>query len=218
VDTALLTEHERHFRWTGDGLGYLHDEYAFLALMALASQDEQIKSKLITVPDTRACTMEVAIHEIENESLGRLNRLPIDQAEQELSSIRARNGITKIDREQLNSSDRAIFDRIQRTAYAPGIRENSFIVDLESLKLLARTAALKFELSKKDAIDSGGDIHAVGKSIDALNLDMRARMGLNMLNKIGEKFPSDWFKQKEQIAPAIAAIKKQDAARMTKKK
>jgi hypothetical protein len=27
VDTALLTEHERHFRWTGDGLGYLHDEY-----------------------------------------------------------------------------------------------------------------------------------------------------------------------------------------------
>ncbi len=192
--------------------------YAFLALMTLASQDEQIKSKLITVPDMKVCTMEVAIHEIENESFGRMNKLPIPQAEKELSAMRVRNGVTKIDRDKLNSSDRSIFDRIQRTAYAPGIRENSFVADLESLKLLARTAALKFELSKKDAIDSGGDINSVGKSIDALDLDMRARMGLNMLNKIGEKFPSDWLKQKEQMAPAIAAIKKQDAARMSKKK
>jgi hypothetical protein len=30
VDVALLTKHEEHFRWTGDGLGYLHDEYSRL--------------------------------------------------------------------------------------------------------------------------------------------------------------------------------------------
>jgi hypothetical protein len=31
VDTVLLTEHERHFRWTGDGLCYLHEQHSVLA-------------------------------------------------------------------------------------------------------------------------------------------------------------------------------------------
>jgi len=67
---------------------------------------------------------------------------------------------------------------------------------------------MKYELGKKDAVDSGGDTNAVGKSVQALALDGRAQMGFGMLEKIADKYPSDWFKQHEQMAPAIDAIKK----------
>jgi hypothetical protein len=172
----------------------------------------------VTAPQAKGCTTETALHEIETESLDRLQRLPLIEANKELQAMRIRNGGGKVDRDKLNGSDRAIFDRIQRTAYAPASREKLFITNLESLKLLARTAALKYELGKKDAIDSGGDVNAVGNSVAALNLDARSKMGFGMLDKITDKFPSDWFIQKQRMAPAIDAIKKQDAARMAKKK
>ena len=112
-----------------------------------------------------------------------------------------RNGGGKVDRDKLNGNDRTIFDRIQRTAYAPANREKNFITNIESLKLLARSASLKYELGKKDAVDSGGDINAVGKSVGALNLDERAKMGFGMLDKIADKYPSDWFIQKQKWLP-----------------
>jgi len=186
--------------------------YAFLAVMKAAAD------QLITVPGSKTCTMEFAIHEVENESFERLNHLPMADAQKDLKGLLDRNHVTKLDREQLGASDRAIYDRIQRTVYAPAAREESFIVDLESLKLLARSAALKFDLGRKDAIDSGGDINAVGKSVGALNLDARGRMGFNMLDKIAEKYPSDWLKQQQRSAPAIEAIERQDAARITSRK
>jgi hypothetical protein len=192
--------------------------YAFLAIMMVASEDKEIQDNLVTAPQAKGCTTETALHEIETESLDRLQRLPLIEANKELQAMRIRNGGGKVDRDKLNGSDRAIFDRIQRTAYAPASREKLFITNLESLKLLARTAALKYELGKKDAIDSGGDVNAVGNSVAALNLDARSKMGFGMLDKITDKFPSDWFIQKQRMAPAIDAIKKQDAARMAKKK
>jgi hypothetical protein len=192
--------------------------YAFLAVMTMASQDQQIQDNLVTTPETKGCTLEAALDEIEQESLGRLERLPLAQASKELTAIQMRSGGGKVDPDKLNGSDRAIFDRIQRTAYAPANREKNFITNIESLKLLARSASLKYELGKKDAVDSGGDINAVGKSAGALNLDERAKMGFGMLDKIADKYPSDWFIQKQKMAPVIDAIKKQDAARMSKKK
>jgi hypothetical protein len=191
--------------------------YAFLAVMAVASDDPQIQKDLVTIPAGTGCIMETALHEIEQESLDKLSRLPIAQANKEIKAIQARNGGGKVDRDKLNSADREILDRLQRNAFVPANREKSFITNLESLKLLARSAALKFESGKKDAVDSGGDINAIGNSIAAINLDIRSRMGLNMLDRIAEKYPSDWFKQKERIAPVIDAIKKQDAARVSKK-
>jgi hypothetical protein len=192
--------------------------YAFLAVMMMASQDQQIQDHLVTDPETKDCTLEMALHEIERESLGRLERLPLAQASKELTAIQMRIGGGKVDRDKLYGNDRAIFDRLQRTTFAPANREQNFITNIESLKLLARSASLKYELGKKDAVDSGGDINAVGKSVGALKLDERAKMGLNMLDKIADKYPSDWFIQKQKMAPVTEAIKKQDAARMSKKK
>jgi chromosome condensin MukBEF MukE localization factor len=83
--------------------------------------------------------IEAALHEIELESLGRLERLPLAQASKELTAIQMRSGGGKVDRDKLNGNDRAIFDRIQRTAYAPANREKNFITNIESLKLLARS-------------------------------------------------------------------------------
>ncbi|MET4603257.1 hypothetical protein ABIB90_002735 [Bradyrhizobium sp. JR4.1] len=191
--------------------------YAFLAVMMVASEDKTIQDKLVTEPATKSCNLENALHEIELESLGRLGRLPLAQASRELEAMQGRMGGGKIDRDKLNASDRAIFDRLQRTAYVPAQREKLFITNLESLKLLARTSAMKFELGKKDATDSGGDIDSVGQSVAALNLDARAKMGFGMLEKIAEKYPSDWFKQRQAIAPQIETIKKENAARTSKK-
>ena len=192
--------------------------YAFLAVMFVASDDKKVQDNLVTSPEPKGCNLETALNEIELESLTRIDRLPLTDASNEIQAMRARNGGNKIDRDALNASDRAIFDRIQRNAYAPATREKTFITNLESLKLLARASFLKYELGKKDAIDSGGDIHAVGNSVAALNPDDRTEFGLGMLNKIAEKYPSDWFIQKERMAPAIEAVKKEDAARMAKNK
>jgi hypothetical protein len=147
----------------------------------------------------------------------RLQKLPLAQASQEITAMRARNGGRKLHPENLNAADRTIFDKWQRSAYVPALREKQFITNLESLKLLARTSAMKFELGKKDAIDSGGDIDSVGTSISALKLDTRAKIGFNMLDKIADKYPSDWFKQHAAIKPAVDAIKEEDAARLRAK-
>lgn len=191
---------------------------AFLAVMFVAPDDKSIQDNLITVPEAKGCTLETAIHEIEKESLDRLQRLPLTESNRELEAMRARTGGAKINRENLGAGDRAIFDRIQRTSFVPAWREKTFITNLESLKLLARVATMKYELGKKDAVDSGGDIQAVGTSIAALNLDARTKMGFGMLEKIADKFPSEWFKEKERLAPAMEAIKKESAAHTTKKK
>jgi hypothetical protein len=191
--------------------------YAFLAVMAAASESDEIKNDLVTEPVANGCNLESALHSVELESMQRLQKLPLAQASQEITAMRARNGGRKLHPENLNAADRTIFDKWQRSAYVPALREKQFITNLESLKLLARTSAMKFELGKKDAIDSGGDIDSVGTSISALKLDTRAKIGFNMLDKIADKYPSDWFKQHAAIKPAVDAIKKEDAARLRAK-
>jgi hypothetical protein len=192
--------------------------YAFLAVMMAASEDKAIQDNLITTPNSKDCNLESALNAIELESLGRLEQLPIVKANEELQAMQRRIGGSKIDREKLNASDHAIFDRLERTAYVPAQREKLFITNLESLKLLARVSLMKFELGKKDAVDSGGDIASVGQSISALNPDARTKMGFGMLDRIAEKYPSDWYQQHEAMMPKIESIKREDAARMTKKK
>jgi hypothetical protein len=58
--------------------------------------------------------------------------------------------------------------------------------------LLSRVSAMKFDLDKMDAIDSGGAIDSVGKSVSALNLNARTKMGFGILDKIADKYPSDF--------------------------
>ena len=88
--------------------------------------------------------------------------------------------------------DKAALERLERKL-APAFREHQFVADLELLKGLARMAELKHQLQKKDAIDSGGDINAVGQSMDRERLK-RDQLILAILKKIADDIPSEWSK------------------------
>jgi hypothetical protein len=182
--------------------------------MAVASEIE--KKTPFSEPDSgKGCTLEVALHEIEQESWGRVDGLNVAQANKEMNELAQRNGGGKIDREKLNFEDRAAFDRLQR-AVVPAMRERSFIVDLESLKLLTRTAALKFELGKKDTIDSKRS--AIPLQNCTRSSMKRSKLAFNVLTKIAENYPSDWAKQKEALGKIADRFKKQGADKQSKSK
>jgi hypothetical protein len=84
--------------------------YAFLGIMAVASEDKSIQDHLITTPAVRGCDLENAVNAIELESVDRLEQLQLVQANGKLQAMRRRISSGKIDRETLNMNDRAIFD------------------------------------------------------------------------------------------------------------
>jgi hypothetical protein len=181
--------------------------YSVLKLMEISVNDPSLKGDAINVPSqTQNCTMEVAVHMVENESIEKMIKLPLADANKEMAAIRQRtkgNG-----RDAMSMQDRASYDRLMRTALVPGNHEKSFVDDLEMIKLLARASDLKYQFSKKDAVDSGGDFDSVGKSIDAMNLDGRTKLALLMLSKIGDKYPSDYIQQRRKIQPLVQAAQK----------
>jgi hypothetical protein len=106
----------------------------------------------------------------------------------------------------LSPQDRAVYDSIVRTALAPAQHEQSFIGDIEGLKNIVRAADLKFQVSKKDAVDSGGDINAVGQTISRMSLDKRMRFGLGILTIVAETFPSRWMQEKQEVQRIMGQI------------
>lgn len=147
------------------------------------------------------CTLVAALHLVEHESITKLNQLPINEATQKLIELRSKSPTPSgtIDRNRLSPQERASYDSIMRTAIAPGIHEETFIGDLEGLKNIVKAADLKFQASKKDAVDSGGEVTAIGQTLSKSNLDNRTRLGLALLAAIAETFPSEWLQQKKQI-------------------
>ena len=114
--------------------------------------------------------------------------------------------------------DKATLERLERKL-APALREQQFISDLEVLKGLTRMAELKHQLQKKDAIDSGGDIDAVGQSMDRERLEDRDQLFLRVLKKIADDIPSEWSKNMQAVtrsADPAATQAKEQRARPTK--
>jgi len=94
-------------------------------------------------------------------------------------------------------------------------KERALISDLESLKGLAKLAAMKFEADTKDAADSGGDANALGRTIATQVADNRRRFYLATLAKIAADYPSDWDKQAQRTKAGeqgAAGAKAQDRA------
>lgn len=185
-------------------------EYSrYLVLIGLRFMDEIPELKRqneISVPQSFAvCTLEVGLHSVEQESLEKISKIDLTKDVAELNAISARSKKTpegKIDRPQLKHEDRAALERLERKM-APALRERQFIADLENLKELTRTADLKYQMQKKDAVDSGGDIKAVGMSIDAMDLDMRTKFYLGLLKKIADDVPSEWSTNMEKMTDAV---------------
>ena len=146
-----------------------------------------------------------AVHLVENESITKLNQLPIKEASQTLLEFRSKSHTPSgvIDRDQLTPQDRAVYDSILRNTMAPVNRETTFIGVIEGLKNIVKAADLKFQTGKKDATDSGGDINAVGQTMNKMTLEKRITFGLAPLNAISKTFPSEWVQQQEQMQQII---------------
>src|SRR5262249_46321603 len=126
---------------------------------------------------------------------------PLDEAARTTKALANKFPSGKIDRDQLSPHDRAVYDSVIRTTWAPARREQLFIRDLEGLKNLARAADLTFQTSKKDAVDSGGDFNAIGQTLSKmLPLDKRTSFGLVILAAVAKDFPSEWLQLREQMA------------------
>jgi hypothetical protein len=154
------------------------------------------------VPKARSdCSVEVALHTVEVEGLARLGRMNVNDVGQ-LSAIQNRSPKSPdraIDRARMHYDDKAVLERLERKL-APAFRERQFVADLELLKGLTRMAELKHQLQKKDAIDSGGDIDAVGQSMDRERLEKRDQLFLAILKKIADDIPSEWSKDMQAVS------------------
>jgi len=186
--------------------------YEIILGMRYAAKSDDFKGiDDISVPprsDFEQCNLIAALHLVEHQSITKLNQLPITEASQTFQALAKRSPTGKIDRNQLTPQDRAVYDGIIRNVMAPARREQSFQGDLENLKNIAKAADLKFQAGKKDAVDSGGDINAVGQTIDKMNLDTRMRFGLGILRVVAETFPSEWVRQQEQIQKMMKPSKR----------
>jgi hypothetical protein len=131
-------------------------------------------------PEFEHCSLAAALHLVEHESIKKLNALPIKENAPKIAALAKKSPTGKVDRSQLSPQDRAVYDSIIRTTLAPAQREQSFLGDIEGLKSIAKAADLKFQASKKDAVDSGGDINAVGQTVSRMSLDKRMRFGLDV--------------------------------------
>jgi hypothetical protein len=184
--------------------------YGIILVMRYIAQTDDFKGvdevSVPPQPEFEHCTLAAALHLVEHESIKKLNALPIKEAAQKIAALAKKSPTGKVDRGQLSPQDRAAYDSIVRTAFAPAQHEQSFIGDIEGLKNIVRATDLKFQASKKDAVDSGGDINAVGQTVSRMSLDKRVRFGLGILTLVAEAFPSQWMQEKEEIQKTMEQI------------
>jgi hypothetical protein len=171
--------------------------YYFGLLSALRLLHEATEHKDVSTPKTTSdCSIEVALHSVEKESLERLGGKQLSNDLAQLTAIQQRSpkgSDGAIDRGRMRHEDKAALERLERKL-APAFREHQFVSDLEVLKGLARMAELKHQLQKKDATDSAGDINAIGRSMTRERLERRDELFLAVLKKIADNIPSEWSK------------------------
>ena len=198
--------------------------FGLLVVLRLVDQANERKDSVSTPTALSDCSIEVALHTVELESLERIGRMDVNNDVSQLTAIQKRSPKSPdgaIDRGHMRYEDKAALERLERKL-APAFREQQFVSDLELLKGLARMAELKHQLQKKDAIDSGGDINAVGQSMDRERLEKRDQLLLAILKKIADDIPSEWSKNMQAVtrsadpAPAPSQAKKQRNAQPAK--
>ncbi|MEY9555940.1 hypothetical protein ABIF67_010005 [Bradyrhizobium japonicum] len=171
--------------------------FGLLVVLRMVDQANERKDSVSTPAAISGCSVEIALHTVERESLERIGRMDVNNDVSQLTAIQNRSPKGPdgaIDRARMRYEDRTALERLERKL-APAFREHQFISDLELLKGLTRMAELKYQLQKKDAIDSGGDVNAVGQSMDRERLEKRDELFIRVLKKIADDIPSEWAKQ-----------------------
>lgn len=189
----LVQVADKNYRWNTEvqegNPDYIYQ--AGLSLMRLANANPDIT----TPPVNRSCTIELALHVLEDESTSKFNAIDTTRGHETLQAIRKKYNMQKIDRPKLSAADQNTYDMIMNDVITPANREIQFMSDIENIKYVAKAAELIYETSKVDLANSGGDYAAVGQTIakkaEKKEFSDPMTIGIGVLRKIGEKIPSE---------------------------
>ncbi len=202
---------DREYRWLEQPEEKDPDFIIYSALQLLRLT---IKENNISTPTSPSCTLEYALHSLENKAIEKLNagNARLNSAMDELKSILSKYGMDKLDRSRLSKADLKKVNELINGVINPMRRHREFIQDIENIKLMARVSDITYESNIKDIAFSGGDIKAIGKTIqrrnksNEFNENMQIAMGL--WTKINEKIPSDIVNEWDELEGAAKSNKK----------
>ena len=175
--------------------------YASFKLIGL-----MLKDRTITTPSASVCSLDLALHKVEDEAITKLNAggARSESASVELNAILAKYRMTKIDKSRLSKQDLDKVNQLENDVIHPMGRHADFINDLENIKTMARASEILYQANKQDISFSGGAPEALGKTIQrqAANneLDEPTKLAVGLWVKINDKVPSDFAKNWEAAA------------------
>lgn len=164
------------------------------ALLFLRSQ---INDNYISTPASSECTLEYALHSIEKEAIDNLNsgNERLENAMKNYKNILEKYGIEELDRALLSKDDLDTVNKLTYEIFIPMQRHVDFIKDIENIKLMARASDISYESNKQDIAFSGGDISAIGATIQRRNKNNefsdKMQFAIGLWTKINEKIPPD---------------------------
>jgi hypothetical protein len=195
---------DREYRWNDHPAESDPDFIIYSALQLLRFT---VKQDDITVPTVQSCTLDYALHLIENEAIEKLNSIKgLDSAISSIKSILAKYGMEKLDRSRLSKADLEKINELENNILNPAERHRSFIKDLENIKLMARASEIMYEANKQDIAFGGGDLDAIGKTIQRKSknkeFDEDIQLAIGFWTMINKKIPSqivqDWGELEKQ--------------------
>ena len=110
--------------------------FGLLVVLRLVDQANERKDSVSTPTALSDCSIEVALHTVELESLERIGRMDVNNDVSQLTAIQKRSpkgSDGAIDRGHMRYEDKAALERLERKL-APAFREQQFVSDLELLK------------------------------------------------------------------------------------
>ncbi|MEM5537541.1 hypothetical protein WNY58_14220 [Neptuniibacter pectenicola] len=156
-----------------------------------------VKDVNINAPTSSMCTLEYALHSLETEAIDKLNsgNAQLETAIKQFRSILAKYGMEKLDRSRLSKKELETVNDLMNGVIRPMQRHGDFIKDIENIKLMARASDITYESNKQDIAFSGGDISAIGATIQRRNKNNEftenMQIALGLWIKINEKIPAD---------------------------
>lgn len=197
VIEKLVIVADQEYRWhkipNEDDPDYVY--HAIIQLLRMLAKVENTSES-----DTSVCSLNLAIHSLENEPMSRLHEgiNQIDYFNSELDAILAKYGMTELDKSKLKSQDLEHVNGLINNIVLPLQVPRQFVADIENIKLMARASRIMYEENKQDIAFSGGDTKAIGMSLQRKmengELDNNTQTAIGLWTKINEKIPCDFIK------------------------
>jgi len=185
--------------------------YSALQLLRLTIEDKDISS-----PTSSGCTLEYALDSLEHEVISKINAgsARLEWAGKEFESILAKYRMKKLDRSRLSKTDLEKVNELVNDVIKPMQRHGIFFMDIEHIKLMARASEIIYESDKQDIAFGGGDIEAIGKTIQRRKnnneFDKSTQIAIGLWRRINEKIPSEFTQELSESESTEKNNKKQE--------